>query len=288
MEAPREGRKAACPGLASVGAEGPEPLLTLCPIGRFHCDERHPYDAARQGVLADNTGEVRLHPGRGYDQALRDLEGFSHVWLVFWFDRNANWKPVVTPPRGKHRVGVFASRSPHRPNPIGLSVVRIERIEGLTLHVRGHDLLDGTPILDLKPYVPYADSVPDADPGWLREAEEESRWIVTFSEEARADLTWLVAHGLPTLEAFLERELSWRPSDASRKRVRPSQAPDQWEIAYRTWRADFEVAEPLRTVRVRRIRSGYAAEDLLPGQPDRYGDHALHRAFGTRHSTAMG
>lgn len=256
--------------------------LRLRPIGRFHCSERHPYDAARQGVLADNAGEVRLFAGQGYEQALRDLAGFSHVWLLFWFDRNAQWKPVVSPPRGRRRVGVFASRSPHRPNPIGLSVVRLERVEGLSLRVRGHDLLDGTPVLDIKPYVPYADCVPAAASGWLRDVEDEVPWSVVVGPGARADLAWLAARGLATLEAFLARELSRLPADGTRKRVRPLAETGRWEIAYRTWRAEYEVCEAERTVRVLRLKSGYAPGDLAEGQPDRYGDHALHRAFAGR------
>jgi tRNA-Thr(GGU) m(6)t(6)A37 methyltransferase TsaA len=99
---------------------------------------------------------------------LRDLEGFERVWLIFVFHLSEGWTPLVQPPRGpKTRRGVLATRSPHRPNAIGLSAVDLVAIEGRTLHLRGVDLLDGTPVLDLKPYVPYADAFPSARAGWI-------------------------------------------------------------------------------------------------------------------------
>lgn len=257
----------------------PDTTLALHPIGRFHARELHPYDAARQGALADNTGTVCLFEGHGYEQALRDLAGFSHVWLLFWFDRNRDWKPVVTPPRGTRRVGVFASRSPYRPNPIGMSLVRLERTEGLTLHVRGHDLLDGTPVLDIKPYIAYADSAADATRGWLDEVAQEPVWTVDMSPQAEVALAWLAERGMGSLAGFLQRELSHRPTDPARKRVRPTDDAGTWEIAYRTWRADYRVDAIAYSVHVLRIRSGYAEQALAPGAPDRYADLDLHRAF---------
>ena len=123
--------------------------------------------------------------------ALRGLDGFSHLWLIFDFSKahREQWSPTVRPPRlgGNTRIGVFASRSPFRPNPIGLSVVKLERIEAGELVVSGVDLLDGTPIYDIKPYLPFADSVPDAVGGYA-EAFEEYRLEVTFPEHLLARL----------------------------------------------------------------------------------------------------
>lgn len=109
---------------------------------------------------------------------LRGLEGFSHVWLVWGFSRNHTWSPTVRPPRlgGNTRLGVFATRSPFRPNPLGLSLVELDHIEwegpqGPTLWVKGADLLDGTPIYDIKPYVPYADVRPEARSGFAQGAD---------------------------------------------------------------------------------------------------------------------
>lgn len=99
--------------------------------------------------------------------AYRDLAGFERIWLVFVFDRSEGWKAEVRPPRGGGKRSVLATRSPHRPNPIGLSAVELVAVEPDGLRVRGLDLLDGTPILDIKPYVPYADAFPTAAAGWI-------------------------------------------------------------------------------------------------------------------------
>jgi len=99
--------------------------------------------------------------------AFRDLAGFERIWLVFVFHRSEGWKAEVRPPRGGGKRSVLATRSPHRPNAIGLSAVELVRVEEHALRVRGMDLLDGTPILDIKPYVPYADAFPTSRAGWI-------------------------------------------------------------------------------------------------------------------------
>jgi len=104
-----------------------------------------------------------------YRAALADLDGFARIWLLFVFDRSTGWAPTVRPPRGGPKRGVLATRAPNRPSPVGLScveLVRVDRAAGL-VHVRGIDPLDGTPILDIKPYVPHLDAWPDAGHGWL-------------------------------------------------------------------------------------------------------------------------
>jgi len=101
------------------------------------------------------------------DVAFRDLVGFDRIWLLFAFHRSEGWNPEVKPPRGGRKRGVLATRSPHRPNAIGLSAVQLLAVEERSLRVRGVDLLDGTPILDIKPYVPYADAFPESRAGWI-------------------------------------------------------------------------------------------------------------------------
>ncbi len=122
--------------------------------------------APRQACAGrDALGRIEILPR--YEHALADLSGFDRIWVLFWFDRARDAPAKVLPPRSSVKRGVFATRSPHRPNPIGMSAVRLERIEGLTLFVRDLDILDQTPVLDLKPYLPYADAFPDAKTGWL-------------------------------------------------------------------------------------------------------------------------
>ncbi len=103
--------------------------------------------------------------------AFRDLAGFERIWLIFVFDRSDGWKALVRPPRGGGKRGVLATRSPHRPNAIGLSAVELVAVDESSLRVRGIDLLDATPILDIKPYVPYADAFPASRAGWIDEID---------------------------------------------------------------------------------------------------------------------
>lgn len=251
--------------------------MQIVPIGVFHCSGKHPYDAARQGsVSADSTGRVELDAGQNFEQALQDLGGFSHVWLLFQFHHNKAWKPVVQPPRGNRKVGVFASRAPYRPNNIGLTCVRLLSVSGRTLEVADHDLLDGTPILDIKPYLTYADSFPEATLGWLDDLDEPV-WTVSFSGGAQEQVRWLESNGVACLEAFLVQQLADEPFNRKRKRLR--QLSDvEWEIAYRTWRARFTADESPCAIRVEAITSGYTPEDLA-SDADPYEDKAVHRAY---------
>ena len=153
-------------------AENSEMTVEMAAIGVVHSSYRERFAAPRQPSLDEpQQAEIRLNGGLNFEQALQDLDGFSHIWVLYWMHLNRGWNPTVTPPRGpKVRRGLFATRAPHRPNRIGLSAVKLERIEGRVLHICGHDMLDGTPVLDIKPYIPYADSIPDASSGWLEEA----------------------------------------------------------------------------------------------------------------------
>ena len=145
-------------------------------IARIHSDFSSKFGVPRQSGLVDALeSTIVFEPEFRNPDALRGLEGFSHLWLVWVFDQaiRETWSPTVRPPRlgGNQRMGVFATRSPFRPNPIALSSVKLAGIEqtaefGTVLKIRGADLMDGTPILDIKPYIPYADSHPDAVGGF--------------------------------------------------------------------------------------------------------------------------
>lgn len=138
---------------------------------------RSPYarriDAPHQSTVVAGTesgraAEARIDFVAGFPPAAcDDLAGFERIWLVFVFHRSEGWKAQVKPPRGGPRRGVLATRSPHRPNAIGLSAVELLAVEDGSLRVRGVDLLDGTPILDIKPYVPYADAFQQSGAGWI-------------------------------------------------------------------------------------------------------------------------
>ncbi len=156
--------------------------MTLEPIGFFRSHAESLGELSRQPVLGE--GVVELVAGRHLDHALHDLEGFSRIWLIWWFHRSkGQWRPKVLPPRGRGgRRGVLATRSPHRPNPLGISCVPLLRVEGLRVWVGAHDLVDGTPILDIKPYLPRYDSFPEEREGWAAESET-SPWTVNLAPE---------------------------------------------------------------------------------------------------------
>ncbi len=144
-------------------------------IARVRTPFAEKFGVPRQSGLAPAQGTVIFEPDYRCADALRGLEGFSHLWLVWMFHQavRKDWSPTVRPPRlgGNQRMGVFATRSPFRPNPIGLSCVELAGVElhtpeGPVLHVRGIDLVDGTPILDIKPYLPYCDARPEAAGGF--------------------------------------------------------------------------------------------------------------------------
>ena len=161
---------------------------------------------------------LELGPGLARDEAFAALAGFSHLWLIFVFHDciEAGWKPTVRPPRlgGQLKVGVFASRAPYRPNPIGISAVEnlgLERDAGkLYLNLGGADLLDGTPVLDIKPYVPYADAIPDARSGFAGETPGRD-WPVVFSDTALAQIAVADPDGTRRLRELISQVLRQDP-----------------------------------------------------------------------------
>ena len=152
------------------------------PIAHIRSDFPTKFAVPRQaGLVEDLQAMVVFEPEYRVPEAFRGIDGFSHLWLIWEFSKNKreSWSPTVRPPRlgGNQRLGVFATRSPFRPNPIGLSCVKLERVEldtpdGPVLHVSGADLVDGTPIFDVKPYIPYADCRPEASGGFAGAAPE--------------------------------------------------------------------------------------------------------------------
>ncbi len=255
--------------------------VSFQPIGLFHANTRYSYDAKRQGSLNDSgaTGFIELAGQRNFEQGCQDLSGFERVWLIYMFHQNSNWKPLTTPPRGSAtKRGVFATRSPYRPNPIGISCVRLQKIDGLRVFVTEFDLLDQTPILDIKPYLPYADSFADAKIGWLENLSNEA-YEVHYTSSALSKIDWLSENGLSPLRSFLDSQLEYEPLDRDRKRVsRESENPNVYILAYRTWRAKFEVEHENRKINVINLTSGYSEIDLA-SDDDRHGDKCLHRAF---------
>lgn len=253
-------------------------MFTFEEIGRFYCDENYRYDAPRQGVFAnENEGVIELRRGKNFEQALEDLAGVERIWVIFVFDQNKNWKTKTNPPVAPNRkIGVFATRSPYRPNPIGLSCVELVRIDGLKLYIRNFDLLNNTPVLDIKPYISMADAFNDSRVAWLEEAEK-LEYTIEFSELFLAQSDFIYQACNFDIRNFCQIQLSVNPLDKNRKRIEEV-GDNLYEIAFRTWRISFVLFEN-ELLRVMSIRSNYSPIELTDLAHDKYNDKLLHFAF---------
>lgn len=171
--------------------------LTITPVGIIHTPFKEKFGIPRQsGLVEEAIGTIELIGSYNSPEAVRDIENFGHLWLIFAFSQNevGKWSPTVRPPRlgGNKRVGVFASRSPFRPNPLGLSLVKLVEVykEGskIYLKVSGVDLLDQTPIYDIKPYLPDIESIPHSDHSWRQGMDHQVEIEIQFSEYAQIQL----------------------------------------------------------------------------------------------------
>jgi tRNA-Thr(GGU) m(6)t(6)A37 methyltransferase TsaA len=256
------------------------PSLTLHPIGIMRTRLATRVEAPRQPAATGGIeGVIELATGLNLQHAVEDLAAWERIWVIFWFDRNRGWRPKVLPPRSTTgRKGVLATRSPHRPNPLGLSVLRLVRVEGLALFVRDVDLLDGTPILDIKPYVPYSDAFPDAGSGWLDPATPDPRtaWEVGFSALAEEQLAWIGARCALPLRDRIVGTLALGPQPHPYRRIRKG-ADGSHVLAVRDWRVDF--THDGIAVRVMRIRSGYSPAQLARAPASVQDPAGLHRLF---------
>lgn len=181
-------------------------------IAKIYTEFDEKFGIPRQSGIVDETvGRIVFEPEYRNDDALRGIEGYSHLWVIWMFSKAKRevWQPTVRPPRlgGNRRMGVFATRSPYRPNPIGLSSVRLLGVEhteneGTVLIVSGADILSGTPIFDLKPYLKYTDSHPDAKGGFADEVKDY-KIEVDFAEGVRHSLS---EEEMKKLAAILEQD----------------------------------------------------------------------------------
>jgi tRNA-Thr(GGU) m(6)t(6)A37 methyltransferase TsaA len=251
------------------------------PIGFVRSPFREKAEAPRQAVAEGAEGvEGRIEMLAEHEHALDDLDGFDRIWVLFWFhEAKGGPRTKVLPPRSDKKRGVFATRSPHRPNPIGMSAVRLDRVDGLVLHVRDLDLIDGTPVIDLKPYIPYADAFPDAASGWVgatSASDPRPSWRVTFTERADAQLAWLATQGLAVdLRTRIADALALGPQPHPYRRIKKIEDGEML-LAVKEWRARFTVDAAGSTIAVESLRSGFRPRELANGN-----DPVLevHRAF---------
>lgn len=237
-------------------------------------------------VAVGVEGRIELFPGRGLEHAVEDLEGWEFVWVIFCFHLNEHWRPKVLPPRsaGK-RYGVLATRSPHRPNPIGLSLVRLVSVEGLVIHVKDVDMIDRSPVLDIKPYLPYVEARPSARTGWVESIvrpegetppDPEPGFFVVFGERAAAQASYLrEAHGID-LEGPVTRALTLGPQPHPYRRIRKKE-DGTLELSHKDFRVVFTVDK--RDVTVLWIGTGYREKELATSEDPAV---EVHRQLITR------
>ncbi len=193
-------------------------------IGQVNSPYKEKFAIPRQpGLVSSAKGSITLTGDANDPELVRELAQFSHIWVLFVFHgtQEQGWKPLVRPPRlgGNKKIGVLASRSTFRPNPIGMSVVKLDAIDikdqQVILHISGIDLLDKTPIIDIKPYVPYSDSIPHANAGFAQ-TQPSSDLKVTFNEHAQIALA-KHSNNHPDLALFIEQVLAQDPRPAYKK-----------------------------------------------------------------------
>ncbi len=261
--------------------------LTLRPIGFIRTQKQVKFQALHQPMETQAERNVlELLPDNRHQVALQDLAGFSRVWLLWWFHRNSSWRPLVLPPRGPaRRRGVFATRSPHRPNPLGLTPVQLIGVERRRLILGPCDLVDGTPVFDIKPYIPAFDSFPEARAGWLDEVEHglelPPQFNVQFSPVAVMQAEWLLAHWQIDFRPRLIELLARDPTPHRSRRIR-RRGDSRFIIGCGAWRVFFSVAET--TVAVQSLDAAYPLRFLnnlaLEDLPDRAAQLAFLDRFG--------
>ena len=252
-------------------------------IGVVHCQQKYRFETPRQGVFSGCDGEIELFDRFGGD-AIADLAGFERIWVIFCFHLNSGkpWKAKVQPPFPPDgpRRSIFATRSPYRVNPIGLSCVELVKVEKKRLFIRHIDMLDGTPVLDIKPYIPEADAFLQSSTGWRAAVPEaaELSWNLDLSGKFLEQARFILRESGLDLGNFARVQLGNEPLDCSRKRIRNT-GDGRWSLGCRTWKIIFLADPVLKKVTVLEVESNYRDDELEPGADDPYMDKDIHRKF---------
>jgi tRNA-Thr(GGU) m(6)t(6)A37 methyltransferase TsaA len=256
--------------------------LSLEPIGYIRTGKQVKFQALHQpSEQQPERNVLELVPGHNYEQALRDLAGFSRVWLIWWFHRAESWRPLVLPPRGpSQRRGVFSTRSPHRPNPIGMTPARLVGIEGLRLLLGPCDLLEGTPVLDIKPYVPAYDAFPESRAGWIEAVEalqsQPPRFSVSWSALAQEQVQWLKVAWSVDFQQRVVDILGRDPSPHRTRRIRRLPGGD-FEMGCGAWRVEFRVRDA--AVEILAVKPSFPVRFLLEAWREEIPDREAQLAF---------
>jgi len=219
-------------------------ISPIIPIGIIHSCYPEKFGIPRQpGLVKNSSGFLELLPPWNREEMIKGLDAFSHIWIQFQFHEAVaeGWRPTLRPPwlGGQKRVGVFASRSPHRPNHLGLSVVRLTGIrkekKGLFLEIAEIDLLDKTPVIDIKPYIPYSDSVHVASGGFIPPPESVEREVL-FTEEAAQSCSGYEQRTGRRLRSLIAETLGQDPRPASQRHQTREYGMALWDVNVR-WQA---------------------------------------------------
>jgi tRNA (adenine37-N6)-methyltransferase len=228
--------------------------IIIHPIGEVESEFTQRYETPRQGVLSSNMiSIIKLYPNNNFEQAVKGLEGFERIWVVFNFNLNNNWNPMVSPPgQPGIKVGVFATRAPYRPNQIGLSCVKLEKVEGLNIYISESDILNGSPVLDIKPYLPYTDSFPDIKTGWAQTDPGES-YLIIFSAEAEREAESIKMESGANIAGYARVQLQFNPADITRKRISADIKQNTFILSYQRWKIIYNVDDITKIVNIQNI-----------------------------------
>ncbi|MEC9283921.1 MAG: tRNA (N6-threonylcarbamoyladenosine(37)-N6)-methyltransferase TrmO, partial [Bdellovibrionota bacterium] len=255
-------------------------------IGYVESDLKFKSESPTQGTYVENSvAKIVLKAGSNFEQALEGLEDYERIWVIYQFHKNDNWKPKVNVPRlESEKKGVFATRSPYRPNSIGISCVKLLAIKGRELEIAESDILDSSPILDIKPYINYSDSFLTKQPDWLEKAEEEE-FQIFIPEYMQKKIQYLEKVGKLNLRQFIDTQLRFAPLNKDRKRIEileDTEAGIKAKIGFRTWRLEYNIDQENLKVFMLNLYSAYRKEELKEGEEDPYGDKSIHRKFNKK------
>ncbi len=249
------------------------------PIGYFSTDRKYKYEQPRQGVFAEDIGIITLNSQQNFEQALDDLIGFERIWIIYLFHQNSNWKPKVLPPRtaDNKKKGLFATRSPHRPNSIGMTCAKLLKIDKLKIHITNFDMLDETPVLDIKPYIPYCDSFEKSKAGWV-DLKNDKEYTINFAQIALNQMLWIKEKLQLDLINFTKIQLSYEPINTNKKRIQCFNiVTGEYILSCRTWRIYFILKE--NSIDILKVITGYNENDLKNINDNPYNDKLEHLEF---------
>ncbi len=247
------------------------------PIGYLKCERSFHEEQPRQGNLSASKAYIDLVRGHNYEQGLKDLDGFSRIWLIYEFHLNKTWRPLANPPRtdNKGRKGVFATRSPYRPNQIGISCVKLLSVVKNRIYIEDSDLLNDTPIFDIKPYIPEYDSFPKAKIGWLANVVEDV-YEINYSEISKEKIDYVQSYNVD-LKGVIESQLSHDIFDKTRNKF--IKTDKGCILRFKSWQILFAIEN--KKVLIKDIFSNYSdfSDFTTPLGSDNEFDLLLHKRF---------